>query len=154
SLFGVASEIGARHMEGLALALMFVSRIGAGIAGATISTAAAVIADSTPPKERARGMALIGMAFGIGFTSGPLCGFASLFVDAPGAPGFAAAILSLIAFILGYKLLPETLPKLRTGAEALGPPVEEDLASPELRRRIFDGRALMNALRTPVVGTV
>ncbi|NBX33726.1 MAG: hypothetical protein EBR07_13555, partial [Planctomycetes bacterium] len=46
----------------LALILLFVSRAGAGIAGATISTAQAVIADSTTPEERRGGMALIGAA--------------------------------------------------------------------------------------------
>jgi len=51
------------------LALLFVSRIGAGIAGATIPTAQAYIADSTSLEKRPKGMALIGMAFGLGFTS-------------------------------------------------------------------------------------
>ena len=36
-------------------------------------------------------------AFGIGFTIGPLLGFASLFVDSAGAPGFTAALLSGLA---------------------------------------------------------
>src|SRR5207253_10722263 len=119
TLFGLASDIGL-PAEGsdvvptagarqLALVLMFVARIGAGIAGATISTAQAVIADSTPPDRRARGMALIGAAFGIGFTFGPLLGFASLFVPRPGAPGYAAAGLSLAALLLALRLLPETL---------------------------------------------
>ncbi|MEO1984714.1 MAG: MFS transporter, partial [Fuerstiella sp.] len=50
--------------------------IAAGIAGATIPTAQAVIADSTGPEGRGKGMALIGAAFGIGFTFGPLIGAA------------------------------------------------------------------------------
>ena len=58
------------------MVLLFLSRIGAGIAGATIGTAQAVIADSTPPEKRKHGMALIGAAFGIGFTFGPLFGYA------------------------------------------------------------------------------
>ena len=61
---------------------LFITRIGAGIAGATISTAQAVIADSTDEKGRGKGMALIGAAFGIGFTFGPLIG-ASTTSDAP-----------------------------------------------------------------------
>src|SRR5262245_7050718 len=74
SLFGFAAIVG-----GVAgLLLMFAARIGAGIAGATIATAQAVIADSTAPENRAHGMAIIGAAFGIGFTVGPLLGFASL----------------------------------------------------------------------------
>jgi MFS family permease len=61
--------------------LMLLARIGAGIAGATISTAQAVIADVTPPEKRTRGMALIGMAFGIGFTFGPILGIIALVAD-------------------------------------------------------------------------
>ena len=64
--------------------LLLLSRIGAGIAGATISTAQAYIADVTTLEERPRGMALIGMAFGLGFTFGPLFGF--LAVPHEGAP--------------------------------------------------------------------
>ena len=61
---------------------LFITRIGAGIAGATIPTAQAVIADSTTAEGRGKGMALIGAAFGIGFTFGPLIGaFAT--TDAP-----------------------------------------------------------------------
>lgn len=78
ALFGVASSLG---REGLllgigALPLLFIARIGAGIAGATISTAQAVIADCTGIENRGRGMALIGAAFGMGFTFGPLIGAA------------------------------------------------------------------------------
>ncbi|MFO0978437.1 MAG: MFS transporter [Planctomycetaceae bacterium] len=76
TLFGFVSSQGRDfHWLGLnALAWLFVTRIGAGIAGATISTAQAVIADCTGPENRARGMALIGAAFGLGFTFGPLIG--------------------------------------------------------------------------------
>lgn len=109
ALFGMASELGGTGALGIAVALLFVARIGAGVAGATIATAQAVIADVTPVDSRARGMALIGAAFGIGFTFGPLFGFASLFIDFAGAPGFAAALLSLVSLALAVVLLPETL---------------------------------------------
>src|SRR5207245_4147331 len=65
TLFGLASEIGDAGALRLALILLFVARLGAGIAGATISTAQAVIADITPSEGRSRGMAMIGAAFGI-----------------------------------------------------------------------------------------
>jgi MFS family permease len=95
------------------LLLLFVARIGQGTAGATIGTAQAVIADCTPPEERARGMALIGMAFGIGFTVGPLLGAfaASGELDAPPSslPGFLAAGICLVGFCLAVFFLPETL---------------------------------------------
>jgi MFS transporter, DHA1 family, tetracycline resistance protein len=109
ALFGIASEVG-ESAPAVGLALLIAARIGAGIAGATISTAQAVIADSTTPANRSRGMALIGAAFGIGFTFGPILGFASLFVPWKGAPGFAASLFSLVALVLALRLLPETLP--------------------------------------------
>jgi MFS family permease len=140
SLFGVASEFGASEWLKLGLVLLFVSRLGAGLAGATIGTAQAVIADSTPPDRRSRGMALIGAAFGIGFTFGPLLGFASLFIDLAGAPGFMAAGLSLVALVLGLVLLPETL---RGGAPAVG-----------LRRRLLDWQGIGRVLRSPSVGVL
>ena len=109
-LFGWASSLPPESMAMTALVLFFVARIGAGVAGATIATAQAVIADSTPPEKRKHGMALIGAAFGIGFTFGPLIGFGSMYFF-PGhheAIGYTAAALSLVALILGYWLLPET----------------------------------------------
>jgi len=99
------------------LTLLFVSRIGAGIAAATIGTAQAVIADCSPPEKRARGMALIGMAFGIGFTVGPLIGafFASDDPTHPTSvlPGFVASALSLLALLLAVFRLPETWPAVQ-----------------------------------------
>jgi len=65
TLFGIATIYES-------LPWLFITRIGAGIAGATVSTAQAYIADTTDNENRARGMALIGMAFGLGFTLGPL----------------------------------------------------------------------------------
>ncbi|MCA9052035.1 MAG: MFS transporter, partial [Planctomycetaceae bacterium] len=78
AMFGVATSLG-RHgsFVGLsALTWLFITRIIAGISGATISTAQAVIADCTGAEGRGKGMALIGAAFGIGFTFGPLIGAA------------------------------------------------------------------------------
>ena len=53
---------------------LLIARTGAGIVGATIPTAQAYIADCTTREHRARGMALIGAAFALGFTFGPLIG--------------------------------------------------------------------------------
>src|SRR5215467_14501609 len=66
-------------MTGLGLALayagnvgwLFAARIFSGVATANLGTASAYIADVTPPKDRAKGMGLIGMAFGLGFILGP-----------------------------------------------------------------------------------
>jgi DHA1 family tetracycline resistance protein-like MFS transporter len=93
-----------------ALALLLLARIGAGIAGASVSTAAAVIADCTTPENRARGMALIGIAFGGGFTLGPLiawCGL-RLFGRQPWGVGALASLLSLAAFLLAAVVFRET----------------------------------------------
>lgn len=104
SLFGVATIM-------QSMALLFVARIGAGIAGATISTAQAYIADTTSLEKRPKGMALIGMAFGLGFTFGPLLGFLAVpdrnAVPGP-APGFVAAALSAVALLLAVFVLPES----------------------------------------------
>jgi DHA1 family tetracycline resistance protein-like MFS transporter len=109
-LFGWACHLPPESMAMTALVLFFVARIGAGVAGATIATAQAVIADSTPPEKRKHGMALIGAAFGIGFTFGPLIGFGSMhfFPDHHESIGYTAAALSMVALVLGYRLLPET----------------------------------------------
>ncbi len=138
ALFGLASTWGSEGALAIGIGLLFVARVGAGIAGATIATAQAVIADSTPPERRSRGMALIGAAFGIGFTFGPLLGAAALsfWPGSYGAPGYLAAGLSLMALVLGLVLLPETW---RPGA-------------PGAHRRWLDWRGLQSALHTPTVG--
>jgi DHA1 family tetracycline resistance protein-like MFS transporter len=137
ALFGVASEIDAAHAA-LAIALLFVARLGAGIAGATIPTAQAVIADSTSPEKRKHGMAMLGAAFGIGFTFGPLIGFGALefFPDHLGSLGFVASALSLTAFVLGLRLLPETR---RAGG-------------PAARRHWLSPAGMRTAFSTPTVG--
>src|SRR5688572_13611028 len=112
-LLGLAGSVVFYTVFGLAdsLAWLFVARIGAGVCGATISVSNAYIADVTPREQRARGMALIGAAFGIGFTIGPPLGFFAMhqgellheggFVPASfvlGLPGFLAAAISLVSF--------------------------------------------------------
>jgi MFS family permease len=100
-----------------ALALMLLSRIGAGIAGASVGTAAAVIADCTTPANRARGMALIGIAFGAGFTLGPLIAYfgLALFQQRPWGVGALASMLSGIALLIAIFVFRETR---RPGARA------------------------------------
>ncbi len=105
AIFGVATAM-------RSLTLMFLSRVGAGIAGATIPTAQAYIADTTTRENRAKGMALIGAAFGLGFTFGPLLAAAALIsADQHGLspwPGFVASGLSAIALIFAFFKLPES----------------------------------------------
>lgn len=54
--------------------LLFLARALSGFFGASISTASAVISDVTPKENRSKGMALIGVAFGLGFVFGPALG--------------------------------------------------------------------------------
>ena len=106
-----------------ALGLMFAARIGAGIAGASVGTAAAVIADCTTPENRARGMALIGIAFGGGFTLGPLIAYfgLALFDEQPWGVGAIASLLSLVAFVIAFTVFRETrTPGTRAGKELPG----------------------------------
>jgi MFS family permease len=112
-----------------ALGLILLARIGAGIAGASVGTAAAVIADCTTPENRARGMALIGIAFGGGFTLGPLIAYFGLavFDQARWGVGAIASLLSLVALLIAALVFRETR---RPGAKAAKefPSVERSVA--------------------------
>ncbi|MHB8865249.1 MAG: MFS transporter [Pirellulaceae bacterium] len=122
------------------LAWLFVARIGAGIAGATISTAQAYIADTTSAANRTKGMALIGAAFALGFTLGPVIGAVALLVGASGEvspwPGYFAAALSGLAFLLALGQLPES----------------KTPQSGTARRGLLDLQGLRVALTTPSIG--
>lgn len=137
ALFGYACSLGADSAQ-LTLILILIARIGAGVAGATISTAQAVIADCTPKEKRAHGMALIGIAFGIGFTFGPIIAGAAmwLFPQDLGLTGYIASGLSLIALLLAIRKLPET-------RKQDGPPA---------KRHWLNVSQLFDTLRTPTVG--
>lgn len=139
SLFGFAAGF-PKESAAVALLLLFLSRIGAGISGATISTAQAVIADTTPKEKRKMGMALIGAAFGIGFTFGPLLGFGALllFPDKAGAVGYVAAGFSLLALILGILKLPETRKPGTNNA----------------KRSWFDSKGFREVLAMPALGSI
>lgn len=89
--------------------LLFVSRILAGVAGASIPVAQAYIADVTSESERARGMGLIGAAFGLGFVFGPVIG-GLLAHYGHHAPGLAATAICGTNLIAAFWRLPESLP--------------------------------------------
>jgi DHA1 family tetracycline resistance protein-like MFS transporter len=91
--------------------MLFAARIIDGLSGANISTAQAVITDSTTPKTRTQGLGLIGAAFGLGFIIGPLIAFGVLaLTHNTRLPAFIAAGCSLISILLTVFWLPETRP--------------------------------------------
>jgi MFS family permease len=105
---GLLGTAGSYVLFGFAdtMPLLFVSRMLAGFFGANVATAQAYVADVTTPEDRAKGMGIIGAAFGLGFTFGPLIGGEMVGVGM-GAPGFLAAGLSLAAAIIGFVRLHE-----------------------------------------------
>ena len=87
---------------------LFVGRAMAGIFGSSLTTCSAYIADITPPEKRAQAFGLIGAVFAIGFILGPLAG-GLLGSFGPRAPFEAAAVLTLVNWLYGLIILPESL---------------------------------------------
>jgi DHA1 family tetracycline resistance protein-like MFS transporter len=88
--------------------VLLASRLFAGICGANISTAQAYIADSTGPENRAKGMGIIGAAYGLGFIFGPAIG-GILSQWGYRVPAFFASGLALANFLAALLLVPESL---------------------------------------------
>lgn len=122
------------------LALLFFSRALDGLSGANISTAQAIISDSTSEKTRTQGLGLLGAAFGLGFIVGPVIAFIALGLSGNNyhVPAFVAALFSLLSIILTVRLLPETHPPEKRGSAS--------------RRTPLSLGAMIHALRTPLVG--
>lgn len=81
----------------------------AGLMGGTPATAQAYIADKTAPEERAKGLGVIGAAFGLGLMAGPALG-GTLSLYALAAPALAASALALSNAVFGFFALEESLP--------------------------------------------
>ena len=120
--------------------MLFLARIIDGLSGANISTAQAVISDSTTAKTRTQGLGLVGAAFGLGFVVGPVIGALSLAVSHNNyhVPAFVAAGFSLASILLTTFLLTETLPA--------------DQDKNTLKKRGFSFQALWDAMNKPLVG--
>lgn len=108
---------------GFALAESFwflvVTRAMAGVFAANISAAQAYIADVTTKQDRAKGMGLIGAAFGIGFTLGPALGGVAAAKIGLSAPGWIAGGICLLNLLTAVFRLPESLtPEVRARAAA------------------------------------
>lgn len=124
---------------GGALWVLFLSRLVDGFGAGSASTAGAYIADVTAPQDRAKNYGFIGMAFGLGFILGPTLG-GLLSQISLNAPAYAAGILSSLAAVLGFFILPESLPREKRETKPLR------LADLNPFASIFD------MLRRPTVG--
>ena len=133
--------------------VVVVTRLVSGMMAGNIAVASAAAADITDEKERTKGMAVVGIAIGLGFVFGPVIGgLASSVQFAHGTavgsfglnpfsvPAAIAASLALLNFLLVVKFFPETLaPERRASADAKRPSVF-DLAtvrSSAVRRTSF-----------------
>jgi DHA1 family tetracycline resistance protein-like MFS transporter len=121
------------HSMTTRLILVYASRIIDGFTGGNISTAQAYVSDVTTAQNRAKGMGMLGAAFGIGFSIGPalggLTGYFSLSL-----PGWIAAGLSAAAALLTWSRLPESRHRGETEAEAW---LHPSRFSPILRKPIL-----------------
>lgn len=90
---------------------LFVGRIIIGITGASMTAASAYIADVSTPEKRAQNFGLLGMAFGIGFVLGPVIGGWVGHWGGIRAPFLLTAGMSLLNWLYGYFILPESLSK-------------------------------------------
>ena len=95
---------------GGALWVLYISRLIDGFTGGNVSIANAYIADVSSEKNRTKSLGIIGAAFGLGLIIGPILG-GLLSQISLSAPVYVAGLFSLFATIVGFFILPESLPK-------------------------------------------
>lgn len=120
-LWSIAASAAGMVFLGFAQTLpaIFLARLWSGAATANIAVAQAYIADVTTPAERAKGMGIIGMGFGLGFMIGPFIGGELSHFHVIGhqgtLPAFVSAGLSIVNLGFALRYLPESLgPEART----------------------------------------
>jgi MFS family permease len=127
------------------LVMVFLARLWSGAATANIAVAQAYIADVTTPKERAKGMGIIGMGFGLGFMIGPFIGGELGRFHVIGhqgtLPAFVSAGLSVVNLVFALRYLPESLPA-ESRTQKLG------------KLSVIDMAALRKVLQVPGVGLI
>lgn len=123
----------------LIISVFFLSRIIDGLTGGNITVAQAYISDVTDEQNRAKGLGLIGAAFGLGFIVGPAVGGA-LSQWGYNIPAFVAASISFLNLLAIFFFLPESLTPERRAALA------------QNQRPPFTLKALVQALNRPKVG--
>jgi DHA1 family tetracycline resistance protein-like MFS transporter len=123
-----------------ALWILFAARLIDGFTGGNLSIAQAYISDVTDARNRAKGLGMIGAAFGLGFIIGPVTGgYLSQWGYA--VPAFAAAAMSFINLTLIYFWLPESL-------------TAEKRANMADKKPAVTLSALLQALQRPFTGPV
>ena len=131
------------------LLILFISRTVDGLTGGNISVAQAYISDVTDEKNRAKGLGLLGAAFGLGFILGPAIGgiLSSVGATIDGAlawefalPAFVAAAIATVNWLAVYLWLPESLSK------------EARKKSASKEKRSFNLHMLQETFRMPMVG--
>ncbi len=89
---------------------LFGARIVAGICGASFTSASAYVADISTPENRPKNFGMIGAAFGLGFILGPILGGLLGEINIR-LPFFVSAGLTMLNFVYGLFVLPESLSK-------------------------------------------
>jgi DHA1 family tetracycline resistance protein-like MFS transporter len=135
----LADLIAPQAANAFIIGILFISRILDGLTGGNITVAQAYITDVTDDQNRAKGLGLVGAAFGLGFIIGPAVGGA-LSQWGYSLPAFVAASVSFINVLMIIFLLPESLP-----------PERRSIASGQ-NRPPFTFNALREALNRPKVG--
>ncbi len=116
--------------------VLLISRVVGGIGGSSIGVAQAYIADVTTKENRAKGMGLIGAAFGLGFVFGPMIG-GMLSKYGYMVTGFASGGFSLLAFTLTLIMLPESLKQKNKEV---------------IKRKLIDVKSFVKVFSQPTLG--
>ena len=95
---------------GGALWVLYISRLIDGFTGGNVSIANAYITDVSSEEDRTKSLGIIGAAFGLGLIIGPILG-GLLSQISLSAPVYVAGLFSLFATVVGFFILPESLPK-------------------------------------------
>ncbi|MDB4868028.1 MAG: transporter, partial [Cohnella sp.] len=117
-VFGFSLSFLLFGLSGDNLTLMYISRLlGGFFSGAVTACIVAYVADITTEEDRTKGMAVVGMSIGMGFTFGPIFG-GLLSQVSHHTPFFAAAGLSFLTFLAGWAKLTESLTPEKRAATA------------------------------------
>ena len=131
SLIGTAVSFTMLAVAG-SLAMLFAARIVDGLSGGNITTARAYIADVSTEQDRARAYGILGAAFGLGFIIGP--GLGAVFSQISyTAPIWVAVFVTLVATVLAWVWLPETVHRAQAASGSPWKAVRELSRRPQLR---------------------